>query len=138
MRHPLVEAGLTQGRHPRRQPRARARHLGQAGEPVPLVALPLRHADHAERLARVAAAEDALLRALGFRELRVRFHDQVARIEVPVAEMPRLLEPARPRATSCASSSALGFLYVTLDLQGFRSGSLNETLRTPKTRRAGG
>src|SRR5207245_9795720 len=71
-----------------------------------------------ERLERVAAAE-RFLRARGFRELRVRFHDQVARLEIPVAEMPRLLEPATREAV-VAELKRLGFAYVALDLQGFR------------------
>jgi len=75
-------------------------------------------------LARIDAAEQ-LLRTLGFRELRVRAHDTLARIEVPPADLPRLVEPAvRSRVTS--ELRALGFLHVTLDLLGFRSGSLNE------------
>jgi pyridinium-3,5-biscarboxylic acid mononucleotide sulfurtransferase len=75
----------------------------------------------------VAAAE-RFLRARGFRELRVRFHDQVARLEVPVADMPRLLDPAL-REELLRKLRGLGFGYVALDLQGFRSGSLNEPLR---------
>src|SRR5207247_2369534 len=71
---------------------------------------------------------ERFLRAPGFRELRVRFHDQVARLEIPVAEMPRLLEPATREAV-VAELKRLGFPYVALDLRGFRSGSLNEPLR---------
>src|SRR5262249_27031760 len=79
-----------------------------------------------ERLARVAAAE-RFLHARGFRELRVRFHDDVARLELPVGEMGQLLEPGT-REAIVAELRRLGFAYVALDLQGFRSGSLNETL----------
>src|SRR5439155_25057974 len=79
-----------------------------------------------ERLERVAAAEE-VLRSCGMRELRVRFHDTVARLEVPVAEMPRLLAPG-VRETVVRELKRLGFTYVALDLQGFRSGSLNERL----------
>ncbi len=81
-----------------------------------------------ERLERVEAAE-RFLHARGFRELRVRFHDQVARLEVPVAEMPRLLDPTMREAV-VQELKRLGFTYVALDLQGFRSGSLNEPLRS--------
>jgi len=70
-----------------------------------------------------------VLRPYGFRELRVRFHDQVARLEVPVAEMPRLLDPTMREAV-VQELKRLGFTYVALDLQGFRSGSLNEPLRS--------
>src|SRR5437870_730711 len=90
----------------------------------------------AERLAQVAAAE-RFLRAQGLRELRVRHHEHTARLEVPVADMPRLLVPG-VREAVVQELKRLGFAYVALDLQGFRSGSLNETPAVPETRRAGG
>jgi uncharacterized protein len=77
-----------------------------------------------ERLERVDKAE-AFLRQLGFRELRVRLHDQIARIEVPRSELERAVTEAD------AITSALrgfGFTYVTLDLAGLRSGSLLEVI----------
>ena len=79
---------------------------------------------------RVAAAEDAL-RALGLRELRVRHHDTIARIEVPVAAMSMFLDPAVRERVS-AELKRLGYLWVTLDLAGFRSGSLNDALPAKK------
>jgi uncharacterized protein len=85
----------------------------------------------AEILARVEAAEDRI-RDLGFRELRVRHHGEMARIEVPLADLPRLLEPpVRDRAV--AGLRSLGYRYVTIDLEGFRSGNLN-----PEVAGAGG
>lgn len=80
-----------------------------------------------EGLEKVAAGE-RLLRRLGFRECRLRYHDKVARIEVPVDGLSRLIEPG-VRAEILRELKALGFLYVTVDLQGFRSGSLNEALK---------
>lgn len=77
-----------------------------------------------ERLSQVEQAED-MLRNLGFVEFRVRHHDTLARIEVTQQAMPELLEY---RERIVEAIKALGFTYVTLDLQGFRSGSLNETL----------
>jgi len=78
-----------------------------------------------ERTKRVEDAE-ALLRALGIRECRVRYHEgDVARLEVPVGEIARLAADA-VRAELTRSLHALGFKFVTLDLDGFRSGSLNE------------
>ena len=68
---------------------------------------------------------EGLLRTLGFTELRVRHHGNVARIEVPVRGMPRLLEVA---AEVTEGLRALGYQYVAMDLQGFRSGALNEVL----------
>jgi uncharacterized protein len=77
-----------------------------------------------ERTARIEAAE-AYLRKLGLRELRVRLHEgELARIEVPLAELPRLAEPAIRDALVRHLKEA-GFKFVTLDLEGFRTGSLN-------------
>jgi uncharacterized protein len=87
-------------------------------------------------LRRVAAAEDAL-RAEGFRELRVRYHDRVARIELPLADAERLLESPR-RERIVRALKEIGFDYVALDLQGFRSGSLNEVLERRKHEGPGG
>ena len=69
-----------------------------------------------------------MLRDLGFRVFRVRHHDTVARLEIARAEMPRALEPA-VNAQLVESIKALGYQYVSLDLQGYRLGSLNEALR---------
>jgi uncharacterized protein len=75
-----------------------------------------------ERLAMIDRAEQ-LLRSLGFRELRVRYHgDGLARIEVPLAELDALCQPDT-RARVVAELGQLGFKFVTLDLAGFRSGS---------------
>lgn len=81
-----------------------------------------------ERLRRIDAFEDGL-RALGFRQLRVRFHDAIARLELSRDEMLRALDPA-VRDQIVALGHQLGFTYVALDLVGFRSGSLNEQLIT--------
>lgn len=77
-----------------------------------------------DRLRRVDEFEDGL-RQLGFKQLRVRFHDTIARLEVETAELARMIE-VRDRVV--ALGKQLGFLYVALDLAGFRSGSLNEGL----------
>jgi len=80
-----------------------------------------------ERLAMIDQAEQ-FLRALGLRELRVRYHKgDLARLEVPLSELSRLCEDSL-RARLLAEFKAIGFKYVTLDLAGFRSGSLNELL----------
>ncbi len=79
-----------------------------------------------EKLSRIDQAE-AFLRELGFRECRVRHHDRLARIEVPAAELGRFAD-ADLRRRIDARLRELGFQYVTLDLRGFRSGSLNEVL----------
>ncbi len=81
----------------------------------------------AEKLRQIDAAE-AFMKSLGFREFRVRHHDKLARIEVGRAEMDRLWEAGR-REAIVARFRELGYLYVTVDLQGFRSGSANEVLK---------
>lgn len=80
-----------------------------------------------ERLSLVEQGE-AALRALGFRQFRVRLHDKLARVEVAVEELPRALEPQMAAAIAQALKTA-GFSYVALDLEGYRQGSLNEPLR---------
>jgi len=77
-----------------------------------------------ERLRMVDELEDGL-RLLGLRQVRVRFHDTVARLEVDVDELPRLIAPG-VREQVVALGKRLGFTYVALDLAGFRSGSANE------------
>lgn len=80
----------------------------------------------AEKLRQIGQAE-FYLRGLGLRDVRVRHHDEVARIEVSRTDMRRLLDDALADGI-VAHLKSLGFKYVTLDLQGFRSGSLNEAL----------
>lgn len=77
-----------------------------------------------ERLRRVDAFEEGL-RALGFAQLRVRFHDAIARVELSRDELTRAVDPD-VREQIVTLGKDLGFTYVTLDLGGFRSGSLNE------------
>jgi len=77
-----------------------------------------------DRLRRVDAFEDGL-RDLGFRQVRVRFHDAIARLEIDGSELARIVD-VRDRVV--ALGKELGFTYVALDLGGFRSGSLNEVL----------
>jgi len=79
-----------------------------------------------ERLALIERGE-AALRELGFRQFRVRIHDNLARVEISQDEMPRALSPEMAAAISERLKSA-GFAYVALDLQGYRQGSPNEVL----------
>src|SRR5215831_19604100 len=120
IRHPLVEAGLTKA-----DIRAASRALGlgtwdRPASPCLSSRFPYGTAITPERLAQVAAAE-RWLREHGLRELRVRFHESLARIEVPADDMPRVLAM---RADLVQAFRTLGFTWVALDLQGFRSGSL--------------
>jgi uncharacterized protein len=80
-----------------------------------------------EKLRAIERAEEAL-HALGFRVCRVRHHDDLARVEIARDELPRALEPQVASAIVSALKG-LGYCYVTLDLQGYRTGSLNERLR---------
>ncbi|HWP66635.1 MAG TPA: ATP-dependent sacrificial sulfur transferase LarE [Candidatus Limnocylindria bacterium] len=124
VRHPLVEAGLTKA-----AVRAASRLLGlrtwdRPASPCLSSRVPYGTPINAAVLARIDTAEQ-YLRSLGFRELRVRAHDTLARIEVGVDELPRLVDDA-VRAGVTERLRALGFVHVTVDLRGFRSGSLNE------------
>src|SRR4051812_11409513 len=124
VRHPLQEAGFTKA-----DVRALARHWGLPTWDKPAApCLSSRLAPGVsvtpERTARVEAAE-TYLKKLGLREFRVRLHEgELARIEVPPAELVRLADPA-VREPLTAYLKNLGFRFVTLDLEGFRSGSLN-------------
>ncbi len=126
VRHLLIEAEMSKA-----DVRAVSRALGlttwdRPASPCLSSRFPYGTAVTTEGLRRVAGAE-SFLRALGFSELRVRYHDAVARLEVPAADIARLLDES-VRQQVVTRLKQLGFAYVTLDLQGFRSGSLNEGL----------
>jgi uncharacterized protein len=128
IRHPLIEAQLS-----KRDIRELSHSLGlptwdKPSSPCLSSRFPYGTVITAEGLERVAAAE-RVLRQLGFPECRVRYHGTVARIEVPADLLFRIVAP-EIRAVLVKELKAVGFLYVTLDLQGFRSGSLNEVLAT--------
>jgi uncharacterized protein len=80
-----------------------------------------------ERLHQVERGEEAL-RALGFRQVRLRHHGELARVEIDPAELPRALDADMARRIS-AAIRPLGFRFVSLDLDGYRTGSLNEVLQ---------
>ena len=125
VRHPLQEAGFTKA-----DVRALAKHWGlptwdKPASPCLSSRLAPGLAVTPERTARVEAAE-ALFAPLGLRECRVRYHEgDLARIEVPPTEIGRLASE-RVRTALASELHRLGFKFVTLDLDGFRSGSLNE------------
>ena len=92
----------------------------------------------AEKLRRVDAAE-AFVRSLGFRQFRVRHHDRLARLELPLEDIPRLWQDDR-HAQILRRFRELGYVYVAVDLAGFQSGSANLALTLQKrggTRAAG-
>lgn len=125
---PLAELGFRKA-----DVRAVAGHLGLASSAKPASPclasrIPYGTAITPAILAQVERAEQ-VLRDLGFTELRVRHHGDVARIEVPLADLPRLLEPAR-RQAAVDGLRAAGYRFVSVDLEGLRSGSLNRALES--------
>jgi len=125
---PLADAGLSKGEI---RELAAARNLPVADKPAsPCLASRFAYGVRVtpEGLERVDNAEEAL-RALGFRVLRVRDHGDLARIELEPGEIERA---GGLRTEIAAALRSLGFKYVTLDLEGFRSGSLNEALLQPR------
>jgi pyridinium-3,5-biscarboxylic acid mononucleotide sulfurtransferase len=140
VRAPLDEAGLGKA-----EIRALAQHLGLPVWDKPALAcyssrIPYGTPVTVAALTQIGRAERAL-RRLGLRQVRVRHHEQVARIEVDPGEFARLLdEELRERVV--AEVRAAGYLYVTLDLTGYRTGSLNEALlrrkRSPEAAGDGG
>ena len=132
VRSPLKEAGLTKD-----DIREISRAYGLPTWNKPSLAclasrFPYDTAIEVKSLKQVGAAED-YLRGLGFGQLRVRHHGPIARIEVVPGEFPGVMKPA-VRDKIVARLKKLGYLYVTLDLAGYRTGSMNEGL-SKKTKR---
>lgn len=132
--HPMVEAGLTKS-----DVRALSRELGLRTWDKPQLAclssrFPYGTEITPKRLARVDAFEDGL-RAMGFGQLRVRFHGKVARLELDTKELPRAMQ-AEIRQAIDALGKRLDFSEVTIDQKGYRTGSLNENLVTLRTQPA--
>jgi len=124
VRSPLLEAGLT-----KEDIRQASQALNLPTWDKPAMAclasrVPYGHTITPQLLSRVERAE-YVLKDLGLRQVRVRDHELVARIEVPPADLERVIQQ---REAITAGLRNLGYRYVTLDLQGFRSGSMNEGL----------
>jgi uncharacterized protein len=127
VRAPLAEAGLT-----KLEIRRLSRELGLATWDKPSMAclssrIPYGSEVTPEKLARVEKAEE-VLRGLGLRQFRVRHHDTVARIEVDPRDFDELMRSPL-RELVLERIKAAGYSYVALDLQGYRTGSLNEVVR---------
>jgi len=123
VRAPLIEAALTKA-----EIRDLSRALGLPTWDKPSFAClssRFQYGDHitADKLRQVDAAE-TFVRSLGFRQFRVRHHERLARLEIPVEEIPRLWEEGRHEAI-VARFRELGYIYVAVDLAGFQSGSAN-------------
>jgi pyridinium-3,5-biscarboxylic acid mononucleotide sulfurtransferase len=126
VRHPLVEAELTKA-----EIRELSRAMGlstwdRPASPCLSSRFPYGTTITPDGLAKVAAGE-RLLHAMGFRIARVRFHGEVARLELERSEIARIFEPDL-RDTVDREFRKIGFRFVAIDLKGFRSGSLNEGL----------
>jgi pyridinium-3,5-biscarboxylic acid mononucleotide sulfurtransferase len=126
VRSPFVELGFTKA-----DVRELAKELGVSAWDKPAAAclssrIPYGTTVTPERLGQVGGFEGEL-RRLGFRRSRVRYHDKIARIELDLADLPRLLEPKMREAVVLAGKTH-GFTYITLDLAGYRTGSHNEVL----------
>lgn len=125
VRSPLVEAGLNKA-----DVRALAHHLGLSNADKPQAACLSSRVPYGLPITGLLLGKieqgEAFLRSLGFSQLRVRHHDTIARIEVLPEDFQRVLEQASAIETKFRT---LGYAYVTLDLKGFRSGALNETLK---------
>lgn len=132
---PLLEAGLT-----KQEIRALARQAGLRIWDKPASACLSSRIEYGRPVTRealdvVERGEEAL-RALGFRQFRVRHHGEIVRIEIAREELDRALNPAMA-AEFTEIFKALGFQFVTLDLEGFRSGSMNSLLPAEQLRRTG-
>ena len=123
---PLVEAGLTKA-----EIRELSRRAGLSTWNRPAAAclssrVPYGTLVTVETIRTIEEGEEAI-RALGFRQFRVRFHNELVRIEISPDELPRALN-LQTAQTLTGIFKQLGFLYVTLDLEGYRQGSLNAAL----------
>ena len=128
---PLIEAGL--GKAEIRE-LSRARGLPTWDKPsFACLSSRFQYGDRitADNLRQVDAAEE-FVRSLGFRQFRVRHHDRLARLEIPAEELPRLWQEGR-REAIVARLRELGYVYVTVDLAGFQSGSANLLLARQRT-----
>jgi uncharacterized protein len=132
VRSPLAEAGLTKDEIRELSRQAGLPTASQPASPCLASRIPYGLEVTEQRLKQIDQAE-GVLRSLGFVEFRVRHHDQIARIEVRPQDVPKLAaEPVRSKVVERLKD--LGFQFVTLDLQGFRSGSLNESLSDEQKR----
>lgn len=125
---PLLQAGLT-----KKDVRALSKRLGLASwdkpaNPCLASRVPYGTPITLETLERVRAGEK-FLRSLGFPVIRLRHHGEMARIEVPAADLPRLVRPATARRVA-ARLRTIGYLWTAVDIEGYRMGSLNRAVRS--------
>jgi pyridinium-3,5-biscarboxylic acid mononucleotide sulfurtransferase len=128
VRHPLVEAEMTKADIRRYSRTLNLPTWDKPSSPCLSSRFPYGTEINLERLKQIASCE-VFMKSLRFREFRVRYHGDLARIEVSQKEIDRLFDKA-VREAIVDKFKEVGFRYVSLDLQGFRSGSLNEALKT--------
>ena len=126
VRSPLIEAGLTKSDVRELSRKATLPTWDKPASPCLSSRIAYGTTVTIERLSKVDRGEE-ILREFGFREFRVRHHDQLVRLEIAQAEMDRVMDKEMFQKLA-ARFRELGFKYVTLDLEGFRSGSMNEVL----------
>ena len=126
VRSPLIEVGLSKSEVRELSRRATLPTWDKPASPCLSSRIAYGTTVTIERLSKVDRGEE-ILREFGFREFRVRHHDQLVRLEIAAAEMDRIMHKDIFQQLA-ARFRELGFKYVTLDLEGFRSGSMNEVL----------
>jgi uncharacterized protein len=126
VRSPLLECGLTKSEIRELSRRAGLPTWNEPASACLSSRVPYGQVVTIEKVSMIDKAEMAL-KKLGFKQVRVRHHGDVARIEVAEEELPRALDREMARRMSTALKE-LGFMYVTIDLEGYRTGSLNEVL----------
>ncbi len=128
VRSPLIEAGMRKA-----DVRALSRELGLPGwdrpaNPCLASRIPYGTKITSERLLAVEKAED-FIHSMGFALVRVRHHETIARIEIPPEDMPRFMEHPQ-KDELCSYLKGLGFTWVAMDIAGYRTGSMNESIET--------
>jgi len=127
VKSPLEEAGLTKADVKAISRKLRLPTASKSPSPCLASRIPYGETITIEKLRMVEEAEE-FLRAKGFDDVRVRIHGQSARIEVASKDIPRLANPGT-RISVTRKLKSLGFTYVSLDMEGYRMGSMNEVLR---------
>jgi len=123
---PLKEAGLT-----KEEIRTASKELGLSTWDKPAAAclasrIPYGTKITEDLLQKISSAESAL-KKLGFRQVRVRHHGNIARIELPIHDMPKILD-SKIKNSVIKSLKNLGYIYITLDIEGYTTGSMNKIL----------
>ncbi len=127
VRSPLLEVGLRKAEIRELSRRAKLPTWNEPASACLSSRIPYGQMVTLEKVSMVDRAEEEL-KGLGFKQVRVRHHDSVARVEVAIEELPRALQVDMAKRIS-ARLKAVGFQFVALDLEGYRMGSLNETLK---------